>query len=592
MDAEIREHTKRIFRFIFKNRQTNVILTSLVAFVCIYITIVALFRRSFIDPLEVKNTTNIYDEGSTDVTATTDYIDDVTDLPLFDISPSYEEDYILTLVSLFFLWILALAFGKIVSFLFLPPLLGMLIAGILFGNVPGMKDFLIINKFWEQTVRHCAFLLILIRAGVSIDPDILKNSLYICSMLGFGSTTVEVIVITLAAHFLYSVPVAIAIPFGYILASTSPAITVPTMIRLQKEERGTDKGIPTVILTSATIDNLYCITVFYIALATTLSSSNNGQLAYTIPRVLVETLMSGIIGLLAGLVLRSLPQKDAGFLHFARAAMTISMSLAMYYGTRGIQCYIAGPVIVFLMCIVATMRWKYDNPHRTKKEERGFRIMWIFFFQPLLFALIGLLFDFSVISWELFGNAMSIIILGLFFRAVAAFVISLCTSLDIQEQGFMSICFSPKATVQAALAPVLAVYCLRSTEYSNYADLILQTCILSILITAPIGQLLILGLGRAILHKKTVVADYHISNIGSNVSVYLQPNGSEKPKPLEIEIKPPPTQTDRIPPPLSFKEINQQAHKIFKEQKITSNTEKEQNNFDYNSGITSDRIKL
>ena len=185
-------------------------------------------------------------------------------------------------------------------------------------------------------------------------------------MLGFGSTTVEVIVITLASHFLYSVPVLIAIAFGYILASTSPAITVPTMIRLQKEERGTDKGIPTVILTSTTIDNLYCITVFHIVLATTLNASDNGQLSYTIPRVLVEVLMSGIIGLLSGLVLRSLPQKDSGYLHFARAAMALSMSLAMYYGTRGIQCYIAGPVIVFIMCTVATMRWKYDNPQRVK----------------------------------------------------------------------------------------------------------------------------------------------------------------------------------------------------------------------------------
>lgn len=185
-------------------------------------------------------------------------------------------------------------------------------------------------------------------------------------MLGFLSTTVEVIVITLASHFLYNVPVLIAIAFGYILASTSPAITVPTMIRLQKEERGTDKGIPTVVLASATIDNLYCITVFYIVLATTLNSSDSGQLEYTIPRVLVEVLMAGIIGLLTGLALRSLPQRDSGFLHFARAAMTLSMSLAMYYGTRGIQCYIAGPVIVFLMCIVATMRWKYDNPQRVK----------------------------------------------------------------------------------------------------------------------------------------------------------------------------------------------------------------------------------
>lgn len=246
----------------------------------------------------------------------------------------------------------------------------MLIVGIIFGNVLAFKDSLVINRYWEEAIRQLAFLLILIRASLSIDPEMLKNSLYICSMLGFGSTTVEVIVITLATHFFFQVPIFIAIAFAFILAATSPAITVPTMIRLQKEERGTDKGIPTVILAGATIDNLYCITVFYIVLATVLTASNNGQLSYTIPRVLVEVLLAGIFGLLAGLALRSLPQRDSGFLHFSRATMTIFMSLALFYGTRAIQCFIAGPVIVFLMCIVATMRWKYDNPKRVRELKK------------------------------------------------------------------------------------------------------------------------------------------------------------------------------------------------------------------------------
>lgn len=41
-----------------------------------------------------------------------------------------------------------------------------------------------------------------------------------------------------------------------------------------------------------------------------------------------------------------------------------------------------------------------------------------------------------------------------------------------------------------------------------------------------------LGLGRIMLFKRTVIADYNISNIGTNVSTYLQPNGNERPKPV------------------------------------------------------------
>ena len=35
------------------------------------------------------------------------------------------------------------------------------------------------------------------------------------------------------------------------------------MIKLQEKGLGTYKGIPTIILASASIDNLYCITAFY-----------------------------------------------------------------------------------------------------------------------------------------------------------------------------------------------------------------------------------------------------------------------------------------------------------------------------------------
>jgi hypothetical protein len=34
------------------------------------------------------------------------------------------------------------------------------------------------------------------------------------------------------------------------------------MIRLQNEERGTNKGIPSIVLAAAAIDNIYSITAF------------------------------------------------------------------------------------------------------------------------------------------------------------------------------------------------------------------------------------------------------------------------------------------------------------------------------------------
>lgn len=99
-------------------------MTSLVAFLCIYITIIALFGRNLINPLEIRNATNVSDVGPYNNEEIFDYADEVLNRTMFQDLPSYEEDYILTIVSLFFLWVCALAFGKIVNYAFLPPLLG------------------------------------------------------------------------------------------------------------------------------------------------------------------------------------------------------------------------------------------------------------------------------------------------------------------------------------------------------------------------------------------------------------------------------------------------------------------------------------
>lgn len=56
--------------------------------------------------------------------------------------------------------------------------------------------------------------------------------------------------------------------YSFVLASNSPTVTVPTMIELEKEGRGINKGIPTAMLASVAIDNIYCVTAYTILNAT------------------------------------------------------------------------------------------------------------------------------------------------------------------------------------------------------------------------------------------------------------------------------------------------------------------------------------
>ncbi|KAI1732159.1 sodium/hydrogen exchanger family domain-containing protein [Ditylenchus destructor] len=580
MDAKFSPKLKNAAVNIINHRETNFILTAIVTLFAIYLALVGIFDRNVIHPLRADDKPQ-FAPLQNNTPGNFSYIV-IGGAPVTPLDST--EVLVCSVFSLFILWIVALILGRVLNYFMLPPLLGMLIAGILFANIPFLKGILIIHNNWNTFLRQTAFILILIRCGIGLDPDALRNSLFICGNLGIVSTTAEVLAIVLASHFIYTIPVYIAIIFGYILASTSPAVTAPTMIQLQNEGRGVDKGIPTVALASASIDNIYCITAFSISMSIVFTT--NDDLSYIITRVPVEILIGSLFGILAGLALRSLPRPDAHLAHFTRATLIFAVSLAFYFGTRAIKCEIAGPVAVILACIVAAMRWKIDNHKMTRPEERGLKVLWDLFFLPFLFVLIGLILDFSIFTWDLLGKSLAIMFIGICARILVVFLISLCTNLNIKEQCFLSFCLLPKATVQAALAPILAQHCMDHSDLSDYTQLILQTCILSILITAPIGQIIIEILGRTMLHKKTLggsklVDPFQIGSIagpGANSKYLLSDrdnrlrlqvsNGNDSDKKPDktvatINSTHPDTQSHA-----TFEEINHQAYKLFKEQRL------------------------
>jgi Kef-type K+ transport system membrane component KefB len=165
-------------------------------------------------------------------------------------------------MSLFFLWIAALLFGRLVGYFYLPPLLGMLLAGILIRNVDVFAEFWQINSNWDQILRRFAFILILIRCGVNLESKALRQSLSTFISLGLLPTTVEAIAIILVSYYLFAIPFANSLLFACVLTATSPAVTVPAIISLGERGYIKDNRISTTILASVSIDNIYCITVF------------------------------------------------------------------------------------------------------------------------------------------------------------------------------------------------------------------------------------------------------------------------------------------------------------------------------------------
>ena len=114
--------------------------------------------------------------------------------------------------------------------------------------------------------------------------------------------------------------------------------------------------------------------------------------------------------------------------------------------------------------------------------EKGYHKLWTFF-EILLFVLVGISVD---INYAISAGFMPIVVLfsALVFRMAGVFVSLLFTNLKMKERLFSMISYLPKATVQAsiggiALAQGLAV-----------GSLVLTIAVLSILITAPLGAIL------------------------------------------------------------------------------------------------------
>ena len=62
---------------------------------------------------------------------------------------------------------------------------------------------------------------------------------------------------------------------GFILAAVSPAVVVPCLLQLQEKGYGVDKGIPTLVIAAASVDDVLAISGFTILLGITFKPSQD-----------------------------------------------------------------------------------------------------------------------------------------------------------------------------------------------------------------------------------------------------------------------------------------------------------------------------
>lgn len=87
--------------------------------------------------------------------------------------------------------------------------------------------------------------------------------------LAFCPCLAETLTVAIASHFILDFPWLWGFMLGFVLAAVSPAVVVPCLLHLQEQGYGVAKGIPTLVIAAASIDDVLAISGFTIILGIT-----------------------------------------------------------------------------------------------------------------------------------------------------------------------------------------------------------------------------------------------------------------------------------------------------------------------------------
>lgn len=376
------------------------------------------------------------------------------------------------LTSLALIFLTGMFLGWVCRKCHLPGLLGMMAAGILLGPcVLNLLDDSILNI--SSDLRQIALIIILTRAGLSLDIEGLKRAGRPAALLCFVPASFEMAGIVLLAPPLLGVSYLDAAVMGAVLAAVSPAVIVPKMLRLTEEKWGTKKSIPQMLLAGASVDDVFVI-VFFTAF---MGLEQGGEVS---PLTLLQIPISIITGIAAGLgvgLLLAFYFKKVHIRDSLKVVILLSISflLVSQQDTIGQWVPFSGLLAVMSMGVAVQKKREPAAVRLSVKYSK----LWTAA-EVLLFVLVGATVDLQYVSAA--GVAAVVLIFGaLVFRMAGVLTCLLRTPLNRKERLFCTVAYMPKATVQAAIGGLPLAAGLAC------GHLVLTVAVLAILITAPLG---------------------------------------------------------------------------------------------------------
>jgi len=380
------------------------------------------------------------------------------------------------LLSLALVVLLSLILSQLFIKLKLPGLIAMLLTGIILGPfVLNMIDPRILDLSID--LRQIALIVILLRAGLTLDLKDLKRVGRPALLLSFIPATCEIIAVVIFAPIFFDITYLEAAMLGTVLAAVSPAVVVPRMIKLIESNRGTDKSIPQMLMASASVDDIFVIVLFTSFIEMTQTNTFSVLSIVSLPL----TILSGVlIGALTGAFLVWIFKK----IHI-RDTLKVMIIFSFAFLIMALQEWvkpvfsISGLIGVMTLGIIILKKYIVLAKRLVGKFEK----IWVFA-EIILFVLVGAAVDIRVIP-TVGLQVILLVFIALIIRSIGVFLSLLKTTLSKKEKLFVIFAYIPKATVQAAIGSIPL-----SLGLPN-GQLILTVAVIAILITAPLGAILI-----------------------------------------------------------------------------------------------------
>lgn len=384
------------------------------------------------------------------------------------------------LTSLALIFLVGLSAAALCRVLHLPRIIGMLLTGVVLGPyVLNLLDPLILQA--SADLRQMALIIILLKAGLSLDLSDLKKVGRPAVMMSCVPASCELLAFVLFAPALLGVDRIEAAVMGAVLAAVSPAVVVPRMVQLMDQRWGTEKGIPQMIMAGASCDDIYVIVLFSTFVGMAQGGSAHWQDFAKIP---VSIVLGVLVGAIVGLGLSAFFETAYAHRHYVRNSMKVIVVLGISFLLVAMETWLKNIVPVSgLLAVVAmacALKLK-STAFVSKRLSEKFGKLWLAA-EVILFVLVGAAVD---IRYTVAAGlaAIAMIAVALVFRAFGVFLCMLGTNLNHKERLFCMIAYMPKATVQAAIGSVplaLGLPC---------GQMVLSVAVLAILITAPLGAL-------------------------------------------------------------------------------------------------------